>query len=81
VDKEIHHRLVLKWLLEAYKLYPDKKSFFLSSNFFNKLAGNNTLMQQIKNGKSENEIRQSWKKGLSKFKAVRKKYLIYPDFE
>jgi uncharacterized protein YbbC (DUF1343 family) len=81
VDQEIHHHLVLKWLLEAYKLYPDKKKFFLSSNFFNKLAGSNTLMQQIIDGKSENEIRQSWKKGLSKFKAVRKKYLIYPDFE
>ncbi|MBD0353388.1 MAG: DUF1343 domain-containing protein, partial [Flavisolibacter sp.] len=47
--------------------------------FFNKLAGNATLMQQIKKGIPESDIRKSWEPKLSQFKIIRKKYLLYPD--
>jgi uncharacterized protein YbbC (DUF1343 family) len=67
--------------MEAYKLFPGKDSFFLKTNSFNRLAGNDMLMQQIKDGVSEKEIRKSWEDGLIKFKAIRKKYLLYEDFE
>lgn len=87
VLKQTGTQLQLKWLLQAYQLFPDKAAFFIlpkSGNeaeaFFNKLAGNAQLMQQIKAGKSEAEIRKSWAPGLTKFKAIRKKYLLYPDF-
>jgi uncharacterized protein YbbC (DUF1343 family) len=50
-------------------------------SFFNKLAGNNDLWQQIKAKKTEEEIRKSWEPELSKFKVIRKKYLLYEDFE
>lgn len=70
-------RLQLKWVIQAYQLYPQKDRFF--TPFFNKLAGNNTLMQQIKAGISEEAIRQSWEPALSRFKAIRKKYLLYED--
>ncbi len=88
VLKEVNHRVQLKWLLEAYKLFPDKNAFFITPAtnkpedfFFNKLAGNSTLMQQLKENKSEEDIRKSWEPALSNFKAIRKKYLIYKDFE
>lgn len=74
-------KIDLKYLLDAYQLFPGKDSFFLKNNFFNKLAGNAILMQQIKSGQSEKEIRNSWEKDLNKFKAIRKKYLLYEDFE
>ncbi|MCU7550580.1 DUF1343 domain-containing protein [Chitinophagaceae bacterium LB-8] len=87
VLQQIDHKLQLKWLLQAYQLFPDKESFFLKTNtgstndyFFNKLAGNATLMKQIKEGVSESEIRKSWEPALSKFKQIRKKYLLYQDF-
>jgi uncharacterized protein YbbC (DUF1343 family) len=70
-------RLQLKWVIQAYQLYPQKDQFF--TPFFNKLAGNNTLMQQIKAGISEEAIRQSWEPALGRFKAIRKKYLLYPE--
>ena len=78
----------LGYLLNAYKLFPDKSKFFYTSAtdpkpedyYFNKLAGNATLMQQIIEGKNEFEIRKSWEPGLEKFKAIRKKYLLYDDF-
>ena len=75
------NQIQLKWLMEAYKLFPQKDSFFLKTNSFNRLAGNDQLMQQIKKGVSEEEIRKSWEPELSKFKVIRKKYLLYDDFE
>ncbi|RXK62102.1 DUF1343 domain-containing protein [Lacibacter luteus] len=88
VLQTVNNKVQLKWLLEAYRLFPNKEDFFLPAAsgkpqdfFFNKLAGNSTLMQQIKDGKSEEEIRKSWEPALSKFKTLRKKYLLYKDFE
>ena len=49
--------------------------------FFNKLAGNANLMEQLKEGKTATEIRASWQPGLIAFKKIRKKYLLYKDFE
>lgn len=81
--------LQLQWLLQAYRLFPDKDNFFLHAKkfnlqpkdyYFNKLAGNSDLMQQIKDGKTEEEIRASWQPALEAFMKIRKKYLLYPDF-
>jgi uncharacterized protein YbbC (DUF1343 family) len=80
-EKEIAGRLNLTWLMKAYQLYPRKEDFFLVSGYFNKLAGNSLLMQQIREGKKETEIRKSWDPGLRAFKKTRKKYLLYPDFQ
>ncbi|HVK49998.1 MAG TPA: DUF1343 domain-containing protein [Pseudobacter sp.] len=81
VLRKTGNRIQLQWLLEAYKQFPEKDSFFLTNgNFFNKLAGNASLQRQLKEGKSETEIRASWEPGLTKFKAIRKKYLLYQDF-
>lgn len=84
VRKKVKGQIQLSYLLEAYKLFPEKDKFFIASKtgkaedyFFNKLAGNAALMEQIKSGKSEKEIRQSWEPGLTKFKEIRKKYLLY----
>ncbi len=88
VFQTVNNRIQLKWLLDAYRLFPNKEEFFLPAAsgkpqeyFFNKLAGNSTLMQQLKEGKSEEEIRKSWEPALNKFKTLRKKYLLYKDFE
>jgi uncharacterized protein YbbC (DUF1343 family) len=81
VDKETGNRISLKWLLRAYALYPTKENFFLGSGgFFNKLAGGDLLMQQVKEGMTEDDIRKSWEPALDNFKKIRKKYLLYPDF-
>jgi uncharacterized protein YbbC (DUF1343 family) len=69
------NRLELKWLIRAYQRTPDKSKFF--NPFFTKLAGTKKLQQQIEAGLTENEIRQSWQKGLAAFKKLRSKYLIY----
>ena len=70
-------RINLKWLIQFYADMKDKDPFFLANNFFNRLAGNDVLMAQIKAGKTEEEIRASWKADLDAFKKVREKYLLY----
>ena len=75
-------KINLSWLIELYKAYPEKAKFFdqKQSNQignFDNLAGTSQLRKQIIAGKSEQEIRQSWEPGLSEFKKMRKKYLLY----
>ncbi|MGN6542250.1 MAG: exo-beta-N-acetylmuramidase NamZ family protein, partial [Ginsengibacter sp.] len=72
VLQKVNKKVQLKWLMDAYRLFPDKDSFFIvpksgdmEHSFFDKLAGNNELWQQIKNGVSEKEIRASWEPALS----------------
>lgn len=87
VLKLVDNRVQLKWLLEAYRLFPNKDSFFLApksgkmeQSFITKLAGYNAFWQQVRAGKSEEEIRKSWEPGLNRFRMIRKKYLLYEDF-
>lgn len=72
-------KLYLFWLEGTYKNTPNKTNYF--DDNFNYHAGNATLKQQIIDGKSEEEIRASWQENSKKFKIIRKKYLIYRDFE
>lgn len=74
-----YKKLYLFWILNLYKTCETKEKFF--NNYFNSLAGNETLQKQIKEGKTEDEIRSTWEPGLKKFKEIRKKYLLYSDFE
>lgn len=81
VLKKIDGKIQLKYLIDAYNLFPGKDSFFLKNNFINKLAGNDVLAQEVKDGRSESEIKKSWEPGITAFKMIRKKYLLYTDFE
>lgn len=72
-------RINLDWLLEFYAAFEDKDEFF--NSYFNLLAGNTELKKAIIAGKTADEIRKSWQKDLKEFKLIRKKYLLYEDFE
>ncbi len=72
----------LQWIMELYKASPNKEKFFntkLSKEMgvIERLIGSALFRQQIIDGKSEKEIRKSWEPGLSKYKVMRKKYLLY----
>lgn len=70
-------RVNLNWLIQAYRDYPEKDKFF-NKKFFDMLGGSSVLREQIIAGKTENEIRETWKDDLTEFKEVRGKYLLYP---
>lgn len=70
-------RINLSYLIDLYQAYPDKENFFLDNNFFDKLAGTYTLREQLENGWSESQIRESWTEGLEAFRDMRERYLLY----
>ena len=75
-------RLNLKWLIDYYEVLTPSQHFFQeSTDFFDKLAGTDTLKKQLEQGRSETQIRGSWQEGLKHFMNTRKKYLLYPDFQ
>jgi uncharacterized protein YbbC (DUF1343 family) len=76
-------KLQIQWMIELYNAYPYKEKFFDSKiskqmGVIEKLIGNDLFRQQIMAGKSEEEIRKTWQPELTQYKAMRKKYLLYP---
>lgn len=74
---KVQGRVEIFWLMDAYKAMGG--TFF--TDYFDKLAGTPRLRRQIEQGLSEEAIRQSWQADLERYKAVRRKYLLYEDFE
>lgn len=75
-------KINLQWIMELYKAHPFKEKFFDSRlsremGTIERLIGVAPFRQQIIDGKSEGEIRASWEPGLSDYKKMRTKYLLY----
>jgi uncharacterized protein YbbC (DUF1343 family) len=88
IRSQLNNGIRIDFLVEAYRLFPQKDSFFLrpksgkpTDYFFNKLAGSDQLMTQLQAGLSADAIKASWQPGITAFKKIRKKYLLYTDFE
>ncbi len=71
-------QLYLGGLIEMYTYFKDREDFF--TPYFDKLAGTDQLRLQIAAGRSEKEIRASWRGDLARFMEMRARYLLYPDF-
>lgn len=76
-------KINISWIMELYKAHPYKEKFFDSKlsremNTIEIQVGVSEFRQQIIAGVSEEEIRKSWEPGLSQYKEMRKKYLLYP---
>ncbi len=74
-------KFTLKYLLEFYHNYENEAAFLTREHWLNLLAGTDDLIQQIRAGKTEKEILDSWEPELQAYKLLREKYLLYPDFE
>lgn len=72
-------QLNLSCLLQFYQQFPNKPIFFREDHFLDRLAGVQSLQEQIIAGKTEAEIRASWEPDLSSYRTIRLKYLLYPD--
>lgn len=75
-------RINIEWMIELYKNYPQKAKFFDRTQSkqignIDYLAGVYDFKKQIESGVSAAEIRASWEPGLSEYKEMRKKYLLY----
>ena len=76
-------RINIQWMIDLYNAYPNKDKFFDRSQSeqigsIDGLSGSADFKKQIIAGKSVKEIQDSWEPGLSQYKVMRKKYLLYP---
>lgn len=77
-------KLNLSWIIELYANSPEKDKFFDQSfskqiGSIEKLVGVDDFRKQIEAGWTEDQIRASWEPGLSVYKKMRNKYLLYKD--
>ena len=77
---KVKKELNIKYLIDFYNRLKSTNSDFFGKYFY-RIAGNKILENQIKDGISEREIRLSWKAEIDSYKKIRKKYLLYKDFE
>ena len=75
-------RINIQWMIDLYKAFPVKERFFdrTQSNQIGNidfLAGVYDLKKQITSGKTVKQIQDSWEPKLSRYKKIRKKYLLY----
>ena len=74
-------KFTLKYFIDFYNKYENKSEFLIREKWFNTLAGSDELISLIRSGKNESEILDKLIPDLEKYKVIRKKYLLYPDFE
>jgi uncharacterized protein YbbC (DUF1343 family) len=77
-------KINIQWIMELYKASPQKDKFFDSKlsdqmNSIEVQIGSGLFRQQIIDGVSEEDIRKTWEPGLSNYKKMRNKYVIYKD--
>lgn len=76
-------RINIEWMQELYRAHPQKEKFFDRTQSrqmgnIDGLAGTANFKKQIMEGWPAAKIRASWEPGLTKYKIMRKKYLLYP---
>jgi uncharacterized protein YbbC (DUF1343 family) len=74
-------KFTLKYFIDFYNKYEDKSEFIIREKWFNTLAGTDELLILIRAGESESDILNKFNRELESYKVLRKKYLLYTDFE
>lgn len=74
-------QFTLQFFMDFYKKYKVEKDFINREKWFDTLAGTGVLLSKIREGKSEAEIMELFVPDIDSYKEIRKKYLLYPDFE
>jgi uncharacterized protein YbbC (DUF1343 family) len=75
-NSKINKGIQLNFILKAYENSKNKSQFF--SDFFIKLSGNHILMNNIKIGFKEHDIKKKWSKAIKSYNKMRQSYLLYP---
>lgn len=71
----------LDYLLSMYRRSGMKEAFFAHARFFDLLAGNSSLREQILADWAQAEIRAGWQDDLEAYRQLRSIYLLYPDYQ
>ena len=77
--ENLNHRFSLKYLLMFRDKFTNDSAMVTNERWFNLLAGNASLLEDLKAGLNEAEIRKHWAEDLETYGRMRKRYLIYPE--
>lgn len=75
-NSKINKGIQLNFILKAYENSKNKSQFF--NDFFIKLSGNHILMNDIKIGFKELDIKKKWSEAIKSYNKMRQSYLLYP---
>lgn len=73
--------LSLNYFIEMLTISKQGAKFISRPQFFDLLAGDKALREMITAGHTEAQIRTTWQTDLTKYRAMRRRYLLYPDYE
>ncbi len=76
-SENLQHQFTLQYFIEFYNRLKNKDIFTFDKRWFNLLAGNTQLYNDIVNGLDEEQIRLKWQDSLQKYSLLRDKYLLY----
>lgn len=79
--RKVSTGIQMAWILEMLQALPDGTAKWSNGDFFWKLYGGRNFSAQLSKGLTAAELEASWQPGIRAFKAIRKKYLLYKDFE
>ena len=85
-EKNIPKGFSLQYVIQFYNYFQNltkhaEKEFFTRPHWFDLLMGTNQVRLDILKDKSEEQIRSAWQKKLNQYKEIRKKYLLYEDYQ
>lgn len=72
------HRFSLSYFISFYTKFGKNDGFGLNKRWFNLLAGDGQVLQDIQAGLTEEQIKQKWQPELQAYEKLRDKYLLYP---
>nr|WP_321409811.1 DUF1343 domain-containing protein [uncultured Carboxylicivirga sp.] len=77
-QEPLSHQFTLKYFVDFMNKCIPADTLIDRVKWFNLLAGNDTLLKKIKDGWSEEQIKESWHDELNNYAILRQKYLLYP---
>lgn len=85
-EKNIPKGFSLQYVIQFYNYFQNltkhaEKEFFTRPHWFDLLMGTNQVRLDILKNKTEEQIRSAWQKKLNQYKEIRKKYLLYEDYQ
>lgn len=80
-DNNSKSKFTISYFLDFYNKFENKELFWSSKKWVSKLTGDPDFYNDVTEGMREEDIRKKWEQDLYKYKIMRRKYLLYPDFE
>ncbi|MBQ7468714.1 MAG: DUF1343 domain-containing protein [Bacteroidales bacterium] len=76
---EFTGKVDFSYVIDAYNKLGGREDFFLRNGFFDLLTGDRSIKERIIAGATAEDLAASWKEDVAAFKALRAKYLLYPE--